>query len=274
MRRTLAFALAWLVWAPASASGTWLTDGGAVAGLDSWAFSGNSPESNRLSFDGSVVDHVFEIFGYLGNATGVVPVTPTNFDELVPIAVSGNTASSRIVLNAGGAALLGLAPGDITLDYDFTLVDATHTLIWDVSLGNASLAALDLAFYAYFDLDLEGTFPDDLAVGSVSGFQVTDGGTGFTLVTGSSTPADHFQLAAFSNVKSALDAMGPTGAADLPDASASFGPGDFTGALQFDVSIAPGGSQPLALLLVPEPATLIQFSLGLFGLAFAGRKRA
>jgi len=276
MRRKLAFAFAWLVWAPATASGYWLADGGALAGLDSWAFSGNSPESNQLYFDGGGADHVYEIFGYLGNATSVVRVTAANFDELTPIGGSGNTASSQLVLNAAGAAALGLAAGDITLGYDFALFDVTNTLIWDVSIGNASLAALDLVFYAYFDLDLEGSgsFGDDLATGGLSGFQLTDGGTGFTLATGSATAADHFQLAAFPNVQAALDAMLTTGAADLPDASASLGPADFSGALQFDVSLAPGGSQPLALVLIPEPTSLIQLSLGLLGLAFAGRKRA
>ena len=79
------------------------------AGLDSWAFSGNSPESNQLYFDGGGADHVYEIFGYLGNATSVVRVTPANFDALVPIAGSGNTASSQLVLNAGGAAPGGIA---------------------------------------------------------------------------------------------------------------------------------------------------------------------
>ena len=103
---------------------------------------------------------------------------------------------------------------------------------------------------------------------------MVDGATGFDLSVGSSTAADHYQVAAYPNVQVALDAMQATGAADLPDTGAPFGPGDFTGALQFDFSLAPGGSQGLGITLIPEPATVIQLALGLFGLAFAGRKRA
>jgi hypothetical protein len=203
----------------------------------------------------------------------VVRVTPANFDELTPINGAGNTASSQLVLNAAGAAQLGLAAGDITLDYDFTLENATHSLLWDIGVTNASLAGPDLVFYAYFDFDLEGSFGDDLATGGVTGFQVVDGATGFALSAGSSSAAAHYQLAAFPNVQVALDAMQAGGAANLPDGSAAFGPGDFTGALQFDFALAPGGTQTLGMMLVPEPATVIQLGLGLFGLVLAGRKR-
>jgi hypothetical protein len=274
MRRALGFTLLCLSCAPLEAGAYVMTDAGARAALDSWAFSGSSLDSNQLVFSGSPADHVYESFGYLGNASGVVRVTPASFDELVPIGGAGNTASSQLVLGAAGAAALGLAAGDITLDYAFALSDAARSFVWDIAVTNASLATLDLVFYAYFDFDLEGDFGNDLATGGVTGFQLTDGTTGFAFDAGSSTAAAHYQLAAYPNVQAALDAMLTTGAADLPDATAGFGPGDFTGALQFDFSLVAGDSEALGVTLIPEPATAIQLALGLLGLAFAGRKRA
>jgi hypothetical protein len=250
-----------------------MVDGDAQAGLDSWGFTGSSPESNLLSFDGGLTDHLYEMFGYLGNASSVVRVTTDNFDELTAINGAGSTASSQLVLNAAGAALLGLAAGDLTLDYTFSIDEATRSLVWDVDVTSSSASTLDLVFYAYLDLDLEASFGDDLATGGPGGFHVTDDATGLDLMVGSMVAADHFQIDPFSALQAALDAMQGTGAADLADTGSPFGPADFTGALQFDFSLAPGGSQGLGMTLIPEPTSAIQLALGLLGLAFAGRRR-
>jgi hypothetical protein len=103
---------------------------------------------------------------------------------------------------------------------------------------------------------------------------VTDGSTGFGLMVGSMVAADHFEIAPFPVLQTTLDAMQGVGAADLADASSPFGPADFTGALQFDFSLAPGASQGFGMTLIPEPSSAIQLALGLLGLAFAGRRRA
>ena len=79
----------------------------------------------------------------------------------------------------------------------------------------------------------------------------------------SGTAADRFEIAPFSGLQDTLDAMQGVGAADLSDTGSPFGPADFTGALQFDFSLAPGGSQGFGMTLIPEPATAIQLALGL-----------
>jgi hypothetical protein len=274
MRKALAAALLLLFAEPDGAGAHLMVDGNAVAGLDSWAFSGSSFDSNQLSFDGGLTDHLYEMFGYLGNAISSVRMNPVNFDELTPISGAGSTASSQLVLNAAGAAELGLLAGDITLDYAFEIAEATRSLIWDVSVSNASAAALDLVFYAYVDLDLEGDFGNDLATGGPAGFHVTDGGTGFDLMIGSMVAADHYEIAPFPGLQAALDNMQGVGAANLSDSGSPFGPADFSGALQFDFSLAPGGSQGFGVTLIPEPTTAIQLALGLLGLALAGRRRS
>lgn len=274
MRRLLGSLCLLSLAATGGANAHLMVDGDAIAGLDSWAFSGSSPDSNQLSFDGGLTDHLYEFYGYLGNASSVVRVTPANFDELAPITGVGNTASSQLVLNAAGAAELGLLAGDIRLDYAFEIAEATRSLIWDVSVTNASSATLDLVFYAYLDLDLEGDFGNDLATGGAGGFRVEDGGTGFDLSIGSTTAADRFEVAPYPSLQAALDGMLGVGAADLADAGTPFGPADFTGAFQFDFSLAPDGSQTLGMTLIPEPTTAILLALGLLGLALAGRKPA
>jgi hypothetical protein len=272
MRSALGIALLVLVAVAGSAAAHVIVDGNARAGLDSWAFSGNSLDSSQLSFDAGATDHLTELYGYLGNASSSVRVVPAYFDELVPIAGAGNMASSSLVLNAAGAAELGLAAGDITLDYDFAIVEATRTLSWDIGVNNLSLVTQNLVFYAYVDLDIENSWGNDLASGGLGGFVVTDGATGFELAFATPVAADHFEIAAFPFLQMTLDAMQGVGVADLSDSGAPFGPGDFTGALQFDFALAPGGTQGVGITMIPEPATLLQFGLGLLGLVFAGRR--
>jgi hypothetical protein len=64
MRKTLGLALLLLLADPGRAGAHLLVDGNALAGLDSWAFSGSSLDSGRLSFDGGVTDHLHELYGY------------------------------------------------------------------------------------------------------------------------------------------------------------------------------------------------------------------
>jgi hypothetical protein len=273
MRRSLVSALL-LAFASPDAGAYLMVDGNAVAALDSWGFSGNSFDGNVLSFDGGATDHIYEMYGYLGNASSVVRVMPAHFSEQISINGVGGAASSQLWLNATGAAELGLSAGDITLDYSFALDGTTRSLIWDVDVTSASGATLDLVFYAYVDLDLEGSVGDDTATGGLPGFHVTDDATGFDLTVGSMVAADHFEIAPWPVLQSTLDAMQGVGAADLADTGSPFGPSDFTGALQFDFSLAPGGSQGFGMTLIPEPTTALQLALGLLGLAIAGRRRA
>jgi hypothetical protein len=272
MRRGLAVLLLLLALAPRLAAAHQMIDGAARAGLDSFAFTFNSPDSNFLGF-GGVENHVYELYGYLGNATGVARVVPAFFDELVPIGGSGATASSQLVLNASGAALLGLAAGDIRLVYDFALDEAARSFLWDVELTNASAGPQDLTFYAYADFDLSGGATDDLADGGAGGFALVDSVSAFELLFGASVAADHWLVGAYPGVQSLLDSLQGVGAQDLGDSGTPFGPGDFTGALQFGFSLAPGGSGTLGLIAIPEPATVLLFAFGLSGLTIAGRRR-
>ncbi len=73
-------------------------------------------------------------------------------------------------------------------------------------------------------------------------------------------------------MRNLLDGM--TAATDLSDTSASFGPGDFTGAFQYDFSLPSGATHTLTAgsVSVPEPGSAALAMVGLMGLAVATRR--
>jgi len=254
-----------------------------VDNLGSWGFTSGA---SVFSIDGGTTDQLYQMFGWVGTADEVVAVTGTNFTATTPInLVSPTLATSQLTLNSSGASALGLDPGDIVLDYTFTINDdplllASERFRWDVDITNASDASpspqgIDLSFYSYLDLDLEGTIGNDLADWNGERMLVTDGGTGTEFVwrvLSGGNFADHFEIGQYPSVIQTLQAM--TSNQDLSDAASSFGPGDFTGALQFDYSLAPGETSSNGGLAgpVPEPGTAALMGLGLMGLAVIGRR--
>ena len=257
-----------------------------VANLGSYGFDAQgtetpAAETGALTFDGGVTDQLFQMFGYLGTASGHVRIDSTNFNVTSAIAQAGTSAVSQLTLSAAGAAALGLSVGAITVDYTFRLIDDTtpadlDRLGWDVQLTNNTAAAVAVSLYTYLDLDIGGAadFGDDLATTTLNRMTVTDSNDPTAIfdwvVVGG---ADHFQVGTYPSVRTALNNM--TSAQDLNDTSAAFGPSDFSGAYQFDRNLAPFGSQTIRLntRVVPEPQPALLTGLGLVGLAFYGRRR-
>lgn len=258
-----------------------------VANLGSYGFDAQGTESPAsetgvLTFDSGVTDELFQMFGYLGTASGHVRIDSTSFNVSSAISQAGTSAVSQLTLSAAGAAALGLTTGAITVDYKFDLIDDTSAqdvdrLGWDITLTNTTASAIDVSLYTYLDLDLGGAadFGDDLASSNLSRMTLTDADDPtalFVWSVGSGT-ADHFQVGTYPSVRTALNNM--TSAQDLNDTSATFGPSDFSGAYQFDRSLAAFGSQTIQLntRVVPEPQPALLTGLGLVGLAFYGRRR-
>lgn len=251
----------------------------AVANLGEYGFTANNSE---LSFDSGATDQLYQMFGYLGNANGVVAVDPSSFDIISPISGTGPNASSVLTLNGGGASALLLTADALRIDYAFELVDDTSVwdddgFLWDVQITNTSGAALDLVYYAYLDLDLDGTadYGDDQATASNYSITVTDSSPGstteFVWRASNGGQADHFEVAGYASVRNKLDGM--TSAQDLADTGANFGPADFTGAFQYNISLAPGESINLGsgTVFTPEPSTGLLVLTGLAGLAMRRR---
>jgi hypothetical protein len=186
-----------------------------------------------------------------------------------------------VILDNNGGAALGLAAGNIRIDYTFTLVNDTTPLdydgfLWDVSITNLSASALDLVFYQYLDLDLDGAgdYADDLADANGARIVVTDNNSPRRFVWHSANggSADHFQVGVYPSVSNLLNGM--AAASDLSDAPASFGPSDFTAAFQYDFYLPAGASYVLASgrVAAPEPSPVLLTLSGLIGISFVSRR--
>jgi hypothetical protein len=252
-----------------------------VADLTAYGFDGITGE---LTFDGGVTDEMYQMFGYLGTATGSVRIDASSFSQLSPVAQVGNTARSTLRLEDPAAAALGLASGSILVDYVFTFLDDTSaldedTFAWHIVLTNTTASDIPLSLYTYLDLDLGGAadWNDDLATMDRGRAVVTDADDPTTMFVWNQTAdgnfADHFALGGYPTVRAQLDAMGP--ATDLPDTTTPFGPGDFTAAYQYNLVVGAGStaSSSSSTGVVPEPNTAVLTAIGLIGLTIYGRRR-
>jgi hypothetical protein len=243
---------------------------------------GFTATNSVLSFDGGTTDELYQMFGYLGNANGVVPVTTASRDFRVTQGITQvaiDTATSVLTLNNRGGNALGLSGGAITVSYQFTLVPnptpgQRGTFKWDITLTNNTATTQALTFYSYLDLDLGGTasFGDDVATGSLSQIVVSDGANPTAqpyVWYASSGGATHYAIGAYPSVANLLNGMGS--AQNLSDPTGTFGPGDFTGAFQYDFVLAPGASVVLANP-VPEPGLAALLLLAASALVGARRR--
>lgn len=262
-----------------------ITSGEVVAaGIDDFGF---VQGANTLSFDGGATDELYQMYGYLANLDtgGIVRVedsgTGAGFDVFEGVD-AGTVGVSLLDLSAAGASRLGggLAAGDIRITYAYQLFDDTSPadedgFAWVIDVANDSAMTLNLAFYAYVDLDLGGTSNDDSAATGTTGFLVSDpNGTSFQW--GLAGGVQHYQVGPFNGtagIRTLLNNMVSANAAqDLADTGLPFGPGDFTGALQKNFSLAAGTTRRINTG-VGEPGTALLLALGLLGLGVWGRPR-
>ncbi len=238
---------------------------------------GYTANNSRLSFDGGATDELYQMFGYVGNASDHSAINAANFSVDSAIAEVGGAgsglASSTVTLNAAGAAALGLAAGAFSVTYDYELIDDTAAtdvdyMAWDVTFTNNTAADIVLSFYAYLDFDLDGDFNDDEANVSAGAIYVNDSGASRPFWWTADGGADHFQIGGYPSVRTALNNM--TSATDLSDTGGGFGPGDFTGAYQFDLTIAANDSVTVGMNL-PNVGASWMLLMGLAGLAIAPR---
>lgn len=175
---------------------------------------------------------------------------------------------------------------DVSIRYELTERSAeTQFLEVEATITNISANSLDFALINYFDYDIDGEAIDHTA-------EVIDDGTGWlqmdvTLpdvasVRRRAKDADRFQIAEYQTLYDSIVAGN-----NLDNTGSPFGPidednpGDFTGAYQWDLSLASGESVTLTSLVVagvPEPpvhvALLLATIITICILAFRRKRTA
>jgi hypothetical protein len=163
--------------------------------------------------------------------------------------------------------LTGFTPGS-------GLSDITET----IRIVNRMNTPLDLHFFQYSDFDLGPSDTVQLGKSMITGLfnqAVQANGLAALTETVAAPGASHGEVAFFP---STLNRLNDGLATTLNDIAGPAGPGDVSWALQWDVTIAPGGSFGISkdkyinLQAVPEPSALVLAGFGLAGLLL--RRRA
>jgi hypothetical protein len=171
-----------------------------------------------------------------------------------------------------------LAGGAFSAAFTYSLTDggaAGQALVsQSLFITNTSGASLNIALFQYSDFDVNGSAGTDNAVWLNQPnniMQITDGPS-FAQYQGIGASAS--QVTAWPTLRGLLT-NGVVN--DLNNTGLPFGPGDFSGAFQWNLVLAPGASATVVALLavnqaVPGPGALAL--LGLAGLMGSRRRRA
>ncbi|MDJ0786232.1 MAG: hypothetical protein QNK05_05455 [Myxococcota bacterium] len=261
----------------------------AVRNLGNFGFESTS---SVLSYDGAATDELYQLFGYVGNASGMTRITGSAFSVLTDIDTPAGQAAPNhyfSVLQSQAGNGLGLGTG-LEIRYDWILNDDTSPLDrdnvnWSISLTNNTAAVQTLSFYTYIDLDLGGAgdFADDTAElmgGTRRSMRVGDASdpNAEVLWTSSVGLPTHHQMGPYPGLRATLDGMLVAGdLSDNPPLGTIFGDtngngtieagegADFTAALQYDFVINPGQTVRIAQAIAEPGASLLLMG-GLLGL--------
>ncbi|QOJ13112.1 MAG: hypothetical protein HRU75_00020 [Planctomycetia bacterium] len=123
----------------------------------------------------------------------------------------------------------------------YRLIDGPNTpascqVIGTVLLTTTSQTPLNVSFFGYIDLDLEGAGGDVATFVAPGQLRVTDQATGFFGEVFAPT-ANFYGVGAFSTIRALFS---DADIDNLANTGVPFGPGDFTGAVQWNVAVASG----------------------------------
>ncbi len=167
---------------------------------------------------------------------------------------SNNNNRARLVYKEPIAD--GAIPDALLFDLEYTIsclsavppVCARCEIVIAIKIRNLTSDRVDLAFFSYNDMDLNGTASNDSAV--IAGVDnhiqlVTDPGPGGTNCIASAvykvSSTDHVAWE-IDNYAIILNKLTDAVADTLANAVSPFGPGDYTGAQEWEITLGPAGS--------------------------------
>ncbi|MGD9420294.1 MAG: hypothetical protein Q7R22_015260 [Verrucomicrobiota bacterium JB025] len=189
--------------------------------------------------------------GYLWNRTDANDVFSyggigdTLYQESWHLISSGDSSQpsggSVTVSESGSSATMmytrGLAGGLESLAITYGIEDTGSSALLSVSISaTAGDSGASVSLVNYFDYDLDG-FGDDVATyDAASGIMIIqDGGGDVTeVVSRKGVLVDGWEMASYSGLLTQIKSGGA-----LSGAASTYGPGDFTGAMQWDIELDP-----------------------------------
>jgi hypothetical protein len=265
--RRLGTAFALILTGPLAAqSGGTLTDG-AAAYIQAPAPSGESlasPAQTSFRTESTTPNQLFQNWWYYRVDSGVAPGTREypfgTYSRSAGGQISGTSNYSGNTAVYNWTDLLGGGGTRFQATYTSTLTHGaqtgTATLSQAFQITNPTPSALTMVLFNYADIDANGPNPldDDVATGGIN--SITDVSGGWQ-VTHSAVGASAYQVTTYSGIR---DFLLDSAVNNLDNTGLPFGPGDYTGAFQWNLTI-PGGSSvtvtsALAIAPVPEPGTL------------------
>lgn len=206
--------------------------------------------------------------------------TDTSYQHWYYYCVAGD--ASACALNSAGSQLTQTYVGD-TATLKWANADGRGlAVVWVITLapisGTSGAALSHIAFtnntgspirlnvYGYLDIDLQNTFANDNARGRVTGagdmvHDLTDGGGGADTFSVYADQPDLDEVSVFAGTRNKILAQGggcPVLGPAFAAAGGAFGPGDYTGAFQWqNRPLNPGETLDVWMVLMHNHATFI-----------------
>lgn len=195
---------------------------------------------------------------YTNAAGGTVSTLESSSGNTSTYTIQERDSSAALRFTAALAYTLAVGPGGSWADVRMSFF-----------ITNPTLNPLTISLFNYVDADVAGTPGGDSAfLSSPNSITISDAGT--TLYHTARSPSA-YQAGSFSSIR---DNLLDNSVTNLNNTGLSYGPGDYTGAWQWDLVIAAGQTasiySSIGTQAVPEPAS---FALGSLGIALLAALR-